>query len=106
MKHLLLLILFSGSLDSFSQDEKAGIYLHEIGVECKCSQCTPSKPDTLRAICLITLGYRNLNVAHARMGFVVVQDGKRPVYLDCRKRMLKLPAVGWGYELVNPNNQK
>lgn len=58
------------------------------------------KPDTLRAIILVTL-FPN-GIAHARMGFVVIEQGKRPVYLDCRKKALKLPQVGWGWE-VNPN---
>lgn len=42
-------------------------------------------------------------IAHSRMGFVVIEQGKRPVYLDCRKRAIKWPQVGWGYEEVNPN---
>lgn len=88
MKHLLLLLLFSGSMSAFSQDTlKRGT------------------PDTLRAILLVTLGYNHLGIAHARMGFVVLSEGKRPVYLDCRKKALKLPQVGWGYELVNPNEK-
>lgn len=57
-----------------------------------------SKPDTLRAIVLVTLSPNG--IAHSRMGFVVIEQGKRPVYLDCNKRALKLPQVGWGYEEV------
>lgn len=87
MKHLLLLLLFSGSLPAFSQDTlKRGT------------------PDTLRAIVLVTL--RENGPAVARMGFVVIEQGKRPVYLDCRKRALKMPQVGWGYEVINPNYKK
>jgi hypothetical protein len=62
MKHLLLFVLFSGSLDSFSRHSPNGI-------------------------------------AHARTGYVVISEGKRPVYLDCNKRALKLPMVGWGWEV-------
>lgn len=58
------------------------------------------KPDTLRAILLVTLGYRRQGIAHARMGFVVICEGKRPVYLDCRKRALKWPVVGWDFREV------
>lgn len=86
MKHLLLFFLFSGSLDSFSQDT-----------------VNHRTPDTLRAIVLVTL-FPN-GIAHARMGFVVIAQGKRPVYLDCNKKALKLPMVGWGYELINPNEK-
>lgn len=99
MKHLLLFFLFSGSLDSFSQD-KPGIYLHDLGKECKCSKCIMPAPDTLRAVMLVTLSHRYHGIAHARMGFVVVQPGRKTIYLDCRKRPLKYPAMGWGYEVV------
>lgn len=58
-------------------------------------------PDTIHAIILVTLSPNG--PAHARMGYVVRQDGKPVAYLDCRKRALKWPQVGWGYELVNPN---
>lgn len=64
------------------------------------------KPDTLRAILLVTLGYRRQGIAHARMGFVVICEGKRPVYLDCKKRALKWPMVGWGWVEVDKSNKK
>lgn len=107
MKHLTLLFLLSTSLTTFSQSVPVENTVHP-----SISYAPPGykveiyeqpTPDTLRAICLVTLGYRNLNVAHARMGFVVVRQGKRPVYLDCRKRALKLPQVGWGYFETNQN---
>lgn len=63
-----------------------------------------AKPDTLRAICLVTLSSNG--IAHARMGFVVISEGKPPVYLDCRKRALKWPMVGWGYREVKTNQNK
>jgi hypothetical protein len=115
MKHLILLIFFSASLSAFSQadttqlkfdprlwgspepDENGrtlgmAVYLGNI------------KPDTLRAICLVTL-FPN-GIAHARMGFVVITQGKRPVYLDCNKKALKLPQVGWDFREVNTNYNK
>lgn len=99
---LLLALLFSASLTGFSQDTAEKQYLWPDG---KWSVLDPgppiTNPDTLRAICLVTLFHNG--IAHARMGFVVIEHGKRPVYLDCRKRALKLPQVGWGYEIVNPN---
>lgn len=61
------------------------------------------KPDTLRAIVLVTLSPNG--IAHSRMGFVVISEGKRPVYLDCRKKALKLPMVGWGYVEVGVNER-
>lgn len=60
-------------------------------------------PDTLRAIVLVTLSPNG--IAHSRMGFVVISEGKRPVYLDCRKKALKLPMVGWGYVEVGGNRE-
>lgn len=62
-----------------------------------------AKPDTLRAIVLVTLSPNG--IAHSRMGFVVISEGKRPVYLDCQKRALKLPMVGWGYREVGVNEK-
>lgn len=59
------------------------------------------KPDTVRAICLVTL-FEN-GIAHARMGFAVIETGKRPVYLDCRKRALKGSQMGWGFREVDVN---
>jgi len=127
MKHLLLFIFFSGSLDSFSQDTlskptdtiwwvnnppfsgclklcvnpdalrlSTGILVYSAHEE-----RAAAKPDTLRAICLVTL-HEN-GIAVARKGFVVIAQGKRPVYLDCRKRALKMPQVGWDFREVNVN---
>lgn len=116
LKRLLLIWIFSGSLDSFSQETKTleyppkpvdgRVYLHDIGGPCKCSQCLAKmKPDTIRAIILVTLSPNG--IAHARMGYVVIAEGKEVVYLDCRKRALKMPQVGWGYRvgLINKINK-
>lgn len=116
MKRLILIWLFSASLTAFSQNIDSTTKLRQFN---RPDNPTNSdfggyttgraismsdfiiKPDTLRASILVTLSPNG--IAHARMGFVVVQQGKRPVYLDCRKRALKLPQVGWGYVEVNPN---
>lgn len=98
-KLLLLLFLFSTSLTAFSQDTvPARIDLKAQG------WIVNATPDTLRAIILVTMCPNCL--AHARMGFVVIEQGKRPVYLDCNKKALKLPQVGWGYELIDPNYKR
>lgn len=102
MKHLLLFFLFTCSLKSFSQEKPEKMYLWPDG---KYSVLDPgpwpiSQPDTLRALMLVTLSHKFHGVAHARMGFVVVQPGRKTVYLDCWKRPLKFPAMGWGYEVV------
>lgn len=128
-KKLLLIWFFSGSLDSFSQAPDTAIQKaipdnirkwidavkaaplpeHYTTLEVKPSigwtgeAITPPKPDTLRAIVLVTLSPNG--IAHSRMGFVVIEQGKRPVYLDCRKKALKLPHVGWDCRIVNPNEQ-
>jgi hypothetical protein len=90
MKKLLLFWIFSGSLDSFSQDTllQAPDGTHFI-------KHYQPKTDTLRAIILVTT-YPN-GVAHSRMGYVVIADGRKPVYLTCDKKALKLPYVGWGW---------
>jgi hypothetical protein len=90
MKRLLLIWIFSGSLDSFSQDTllQAPDGTHFI------KRYQP-KPDTLRAIILVTTSPNG--IAHSRMGYVVLQDGHKPVYLTCDKKALKLPQVGWAW---------
>lgn len=125
MKRLLLLFFFSGSLDSFSQStpedtltlaefRKIDTANRPINVPYTWNVRTMEmkdidrwyytgwiKADTLRAVCLITLGHRQLGIAHARMGFVVIQPWQPVIYLDCDKRPLKKPAKGWAYEVVN-----
>jgi hypothetical protein len=112
---LLLVSMLTGSLDGRSQertlenppkpvdgrsgiaaegDTSGGGYIHSYDRY----TVNHRTPDTLRAIILVTLSPNG--IAHARMGYVVIEQGKRPVYLDCRKRALKLPAVGWGWERV------
>lgn len=106
LKRLLLLWIFSGSLDSFSQVADT-IWDFRNNYDGTWTYGPPKKtepapkPDTLRAICLVTL-FPN-GIAHARMGFVVIAEGKEVEYLDCRKKALKLPQVGWGYRLIDPN---
>jgi hypothetical protein len=107
MKKLLLIWFFSGSLDGHSQARtleypgklmEARIYKRP---DFRIDTVFHRTPDTLRAIILVTLSQNG--TAHARMGYVVIEQGKRPVYLDCRKRALKLPQVGWGWEKLTGN---
>jgi len=109
MKKLLLLWIFSGSLDSLSQVPDLLKSEYTLEVKPVTGEAIPIdrgvvKPDTLRAIVLVTL-FPN-GIAHSRMGFVVLQNGRKPVYLSCDKKPLKLPQVGWGYELVEPNRER
>lgn len=120
MKKLLLLFLFSGSLDGFSQVNADSLLKKVDDLIARCKKMGAEmdeyeknnlgdiggvvKPDTLRAIVLVTL-FQN-GPAHARMGYVVIQDGRKPVYLDCNKKALKLPQVGWGWEVVDSNYKK
>lgn len=114
MKHLLLSLLFSASLAAFSQADTTDMYLQPdrsrwttypgVLVNDELIGCY-RKPDTLRAYILVTMCRRC--AAETMPGYVVICVGKRPVYLDCRKRALKWPQVGWGYVEVDPNtNQK
>jgi hypothetical protein len=105
MKRLLLLFLFSGSLDGFSQESKTLEYppkpvetLLYKRTDFRIDTVYPLPSDTLRAIVLVTM-FPN-GTAHSRVGFVVIEAGCKPVYLDCNKKALKLPQVGWGYEVV------
>lgn len=121
LKHLFLTWIFSGSLDSFSQVDTTQLQraLHDMitsGAVTSTSKgnrfissgtlagnATYPTPDTFRAIILVTLSPNG--IAHARMGYVVICEGKEVVYLDCRKKALKIPQVGWAYEVVDPNER-
>jgi hypothetical protein len=111
---LTLAILFSASLSCFSQEADTTQPLREYNWSGATSmrlyhnpdgsfefRYPDAIPDTLRAICLVTL-HEN-GIAAARKGFVVIAQGKRPVYLDCNKKALKLPQVGWDFREVDPN---
>jgi len=91
MKKLLLIWIFSGSLDSFSQVPDTTVPLREYNWTIR----EAPKPDTLRAVILVTTSPNG--IAHSRMGYVVITDGRKPVYLTCDKKALKLPQVGWGW---------
>ena len=102
LKRLFLLMFFSGSLNSFSQDKDGFIVETTDGVfhmtaDGRIIRPEP-KPDTLRVIILVTLSPNG--IAHARRGYVVICEGKEVAYLDCRKKALKMPQVGWGYKIV------
>lgn len=99
LKRLLLIWIFSGSLDSFSQVAPEPLYLWPDGKLSVLNQnLHVIKPDTLRAELLVTLSPNG--IAHSRMGYVVIAEGKEVLYLDCRKKALKMPQVGWGYKIV------
>lgn len=112
MKHLLTL-LFSTSLTAFSQDidtmqplrqfdvSKWGHVLTGVAVS---ADQYERNPDTLRAIILATMCRRC--AAEAIRGYVVIEQGKRPVYLNRCKKALKGFQVGWGWELIDPNYKK
>lgn len=109
-KFFTLFLLLSTSLTAFSQVSYNAICHHNTPA-CRCGSgevvvkdtVNRRTPDTLRAIILVTMCPNCL--AHARMGFVVICEGKRPVYLDCRKRALKGRQMGWGWVEVNPNEK-
>lgn len=122
MKHLLLTLIFSTSLTVFSQLVDTTQPLRQFDVSKWGSPVTStplgpmtiqtgsvdcrlpvSTPDTLRAIILATMCRRC--AAEAIQGYVVIEQGKRPVYLDCRKRALKGFKVGWGWVEVGANKQ-
>lgn len=99
MKKLLLLWFFSGSLDSFSQvPDTIPPYCNTAGVT-----LITYRPDTVRAYILVTMCRKC--AAEAIPGYVVIEQGKRPVYLDCQKRALKWPMVGWDFREVDVNQK-
>lgn len=91
MKHLLLFIFFSGSLDTFSQVPKHLIVINtdtfEIGKVV--FNDVIRRPDTLRAT-LIVYYDRGPAILHTKPGFVVWRDDEI-VYLDDKKKLIKAP---------------
>lgn len=59
------------------------------------------KPDTLRATLLIT---RNrMRMAYSYEGYMVIHQ-KDTIYLDDRKRVIKLPVKVWGVKIKDKLN--
>lgn len=87
MKKLLLLWLFSCSLDCFCQDVVHSIY-------------TPpdDKPDTVR-VTLIVYYDSGPAILHTKPGFVVKQYGKDDIYMDDKKKVIKAPLEVFSYKL-------
>lgn len=106
MHHLPLLLLTFISFTGFGQVSRNAVCYHNTPA-CRCSSgevvqkgaAIYRTPDTLRALILVTLSTTRQGIAHARVGYVVL-GGEKVIYLDCRKRPLKLPAKGWGWEVV------
>lgn len=93
MKKLLLIWIFSGSLDGLCQDTlmKAPDGIHYI-------KSAVPKPDTLR--CTLFVYYdRGPAIVHTKPGFVVMQDYKDNIYLDDRKKVIKSPLEVLTYKL-------
>lgn len=117
MKHLTLLLILTTSLSAFSQSADTSQLFDtstggravsptdgiSIGYVTTGRVSSYVKPDTLRAIILVAMCPNG--IAHARTGYVVIEPGKRPVYLDCRKRALKWPVVGWDWREVGVNEK-
>lgn len=94
MKHILLLLLFSGSLSAFSQaaDTKAPLR------EYNWSGPQPVvKPDTLRAIVLVTYTTQRWGIAHARDGFVVVKSGEVIAFFTDKMECFPPDTELWGW---------
>lgn len=100
LKRLLLVWIFSGSLDGFSQVLPGELPRSEYTLEVKDAPIQgPLTPDTLRAELLVTYTTRRWGVAHARDGYVVRKDGKVVRFLDDHKRRFPPNTRLWGWAL-------
>lgn len=96
MKKLILIWLFSGSLDTFSQTDR--LYLWPDGTLSVLNPGEdPHRPDTLRAT-LIVYYDRGPAILHTKPGFVVWGDSEI-VYLDDKKKVIKEPWEVWTYKI-------
>jgi hypothetical protein len=98
MKRLLLIWIFSGSLDSFCQDKPEKLYLWPDGT---LSVLNPGKPlppitDTIRSVLLVT--GKPPAFTHAVYGYCIKRNGACVGHLDSRGRLFKLPVRVWGCE--------
>lgn len=90
MKKLILLWLFSGSLDCFCQT--SGTLVNSVYRE------PDLTPDTIRAT-LIVYYDRGPAILHTNPGYVVRKYGDEDVYLDDKKRIVKSPMEVFSYKL-------
>jgi hypothetical protein len=125
MKRLLLIWIFSGSLDSFSQDTAKHHALppckHNLP-NCKCLRISEPIADTLPTYCntagVTLITYRTDTTrsvllvtgkppafTHAVNGYCVRKNGACVGHLDSRGRLFKLPVRVWGCE-VNQNRKR
>lgn len=99
MKKLILIWIFSGSLDGFSQDIDTTKALRHYDPKSwgtvKIQMYDP-QPDTLR--CTLIVYYdKGPAILHTKPGFVV--RGEREIYLDDKKARIKAPLEVFSYKL-------
>jgi hypothetical protein len=99
MKKLLLIWIFSGSLDGIGQNKIDTLprYCNTAGVT-----LITYRTDTLRSILLVT--GKPPAFTHAVYGYCVVRNGVHVGHLDSRGRLFKLPVRVWGCD--NYQNRK
>jgi len=99
MKKLLLLWLFSGSLDCFCQTTSASKY-PIIATTDSVIRLMPMRtnPDTLRAT-LIVYYDNGPAILHTKPGFVVRWWTGEELYLDDKKKVIKAPLEVLTYKL-------
>lgn len=92
IKHLILFWLFSSSLDGFTQQSEA-VYPagpSYISWRYVSRDTVFITSDTIR--CTLIVYYdRGPAILHTKPGFVVIQAGKKDIYLDDKKRLIKPP---------------
>lgn len=97
MKKLFFLLLFSGSLDSFSQVFDLRDTAHYRPVTGVIALADPPKPDTLRAELLVTFTSHRWGVAHARTGYVIMQGGEVVSFLNHQRKPFPPEVSLWGW---------
>ncbi len=116
MKRLLLILIFSGSLDGISQVvdtsqlrnfnfDKWGVIVTDatrsipIGRSIAIHSDTPPHTDTTRSVLLVS--GRPPSFTHAVYGYCVRKNGACVGHLDSRQRLFKLPVRVWGCDYNN-----
>jgi hypothetical protein len=61
-----------------------------------------SESDTIKASLLITT--RHMGIAFKKIGYVVIQSGADPKFLDCQKIPITEPYEVWLYHIIKETN--
>lgn len=100
MKHLILFLLAFVDMDGFGQVPDTTQPMRQFDRSKWTTWVQVPKYDTIRAELLVTFTCRRLNIAHARVGYVVIKGGEVIGYLNDRKERWPAQVNVWSYKIT------